>query len=55
MSSIRQHSGCEFKIGMMVCCFDAEYVCLFNVLYEMNFFPSTNTFLHPGNASLFSM
>ena len=49
ISSIRQQSGCEFKIGMMVCCFDAEYVCLFNVLHGMNFFPSTNTFFHPGN------
>ena len=28
VSSIRQQSGCEFKIGMMVCCVDAEYVSL---------------------------
>ena len=41
ISSIRQQSGCEFKIGMMVCCFDAEYVSLLNVLHGMNFFPST--------------
>ena len=51
ISSIRQQSGCEFKIGMMVYCFDAEYVSLLNVLHGMNFFPSTNTFLHPGNPS----
>ena len=51
ISSIRQQSGCKFKIGMMVCCFDAEYVSLLNVLHGMNFFPSTNTFLHPGNRS----
>ena len=37
------------KISMMVCYFDAEYVSFLNVLHGMNFFPSTNTFLHPGN------
>ena len=45
VSSIKRQSGCEYKIGMMVCCFDAEYISLLNVLcmYEMNFFPSTPT------------
>ena len=51
----RQQSGCEFKIGMMVCCFDAEYVSDLNVLHGMNFFPSTNTFLHPGIPSYSSV
>ena len=57
ISCIRQQGGCEFKIGMMVCCFDDEYVSLLliNVLHGINFFPSTNTFLHPGNPSYSSM
>ena len=49
VSSIRLQSSFEFKIGMMLCCFDAEYVCLLNVLHGMNFFPSSNALLHPGN------
>ena len=55
ISNIRQQSGFELKIGMMVCFFDAEYVSRLNVLHGLNFFPSTNTFLHPGNVSLISM
>ena len=43
ISSIGQHSGCELEFGMMVCCFDAEYVSLLNVLHALNFFPSINT------------
>ena len=54
-NSIRKQSGCEFKIAMMVCCFDAEYVSLLNLLHGMHFFPSTNTFLHPGNPSYSSV